>query len=174
MSRKPEIEKLKTGLTGEYLVAGIMQMKGWISSLTLKNYPGVDIFGRREVDGIVQHADIQVKTTRDNTFWVGVKHSDLDSEIEKKIKGPYVLVHLPKEESDDERKTQTNLSGIDFYILSQKQIIKLIRDTDDAYQKKDRGEKKLKDDYSVAILLKRDRELLKPFKDQWENLWVED
>lgn len=42
---KKKIEKHLIGLTGEYFVAGMMSLNGWVASLTLKNYPSVDIFG---------------------------------------------------------------------------------------------------------------------------------
>ena len=38
------IDKHLIELTGEYLVTGMMSLKGWVASLTLKNYPSVDIF----------------------------------------------------------------------------------------------------------------------------------
>lgn len=40
-----DLKKHLIGLTGEYHVAGMMSLKGWVASLTLKNYPFVDIFG---------------------------------------------------------------------------------------------------------------------------------
>lgn len=168
---KPQIERLNTGLAGEYLVAGIMHQKGWIASLTLKNYPGVDIFGLNNDSGLEQKANIQVKTTRDNTFWVGLKHSEI-SQIKDIISGPYVFVHLPKEGAESKLIT-TNVADAEFYVLSREQVINLIVSSDNAYQEKDR-DKPLKDDYSIALLYKRDllpRE--NEFKDRWENLWKE-
>lgn len=165
---KPQSKKLMTGLAGEYLVAGMMSMRGWVASLTLKNYPGVDIFGMRPENNSNEVVNIQVKTTRDNTFWVGLMHSDMKT-IRDHIKGPYVFVHLPKE--DECEQSVLDLSSVDFYILSKSQVIEIIQTTDEAYQKKDRGNRQLKEDYSVALLLKRDYELLAPFKDQWDNLW---
>lgn len=37
--------KILIGLSREYFVVGMMNIKGWVASLTLKNYPSVDIFG---------------------------------------------------------------------------------------------------------------------------------
>lgn len=169
MTPKPQIEKLKTGLAGEYLVAGIMQMKGWISSLTLKNYPGVDIFGMNPDCDDNRVANIQVKTTVDSTFWVGLKYSQRKN-IRDYILGPYVFVHLPKTDKL-QRQTSTEIKDAEFFILSRNQVIDLIEKTDDAYRQIKR-EKPLKEDYSIAILLKRDKVFLEPYRDKWENLWI--
>lgn len=37
-------KKMLTGLTSEYFVIGMMNMKSCVAKLTLKNYPSVDIF----------------------------------------------------------------------------------------------------------------------------------
>ncbi len=45
MSKKSQISKMMTGLAGEYMVAAKMNLRGWIANLTLKSFPGIDIFG---------------------------------------------------------------------------------------------------------------------------------
>ena len=106
-----------------------------------------------------------------NTFWVGIKHSEI-GQIRDIISGPYVFVHLPKEEGES-KLTTTNVADAEFYILSREQVINLIVSSDKAYQDKER-DKPLKDDYSIALLYKRDLLPHKDeFKDRWENLWKE-
>ena len=39
-----QLDKTLTALAGEFLVAGQICLRGYVASLTLKNYPGVDIF----------------------------------------------------------------------------------------------------------------------------------
>ena len=56
-----------TGLAGEYLVAGMMNLKGWVASLSLKNYPGVDIFGLNPENG--KTVNIQVKSCWNDSFF---------------------------------------------------------------------------------------------------------
>lgn len=41
---KKQLAKILTSLAGEHLVAGQLCMRGYVASMTLKNYPGVDIF----------------------------------------------------------------------------------------------------------------------------------
>lgn len=143
--------KILIGLTGEYFVAGMMNMKGWVASLTLKNYPSVDIFGLNPETE--QTVNIQVKTTRCKTnYQVGLKRSQR-SIIREKIKGAYVFVHIDKEEM------------VSYYILTRDEIINLIEETDDLYYNRPRN--KPLADYPIGIWLKD----LIPYKNKWESLW---
>ena len=146
-----KLDKHLIGLTGEYLVAGMMSLKGWVASLTLKNYPSVDIFGLNpETEKTI---NIQVKTTRNqNSYQVGVKRSNRLL-INDRISCPFVFVHIDKK--DDVR----------YFILTKQQLVDLIIETDDEYFNKPR-ETQLKD-YPIAIQLKH----LKDFENKWENLW---
>ena len=146
---KKQLEKLMTGLAGEYLVAGYMNLKGWIASLTLKNFPCVDIFGQNNGKNI----SIQVKTSRETSFNIGLNHNNR-SEIYKRVKGPFVFVYIDKNDN------------ISFYILSRNDYINLLIRTDDIYFNKKKN--KEKDSYPIAITLKD----LISYKDQWDNLWI--
>ena len=59
---KPQIDKTLTALAGEFLVAGNLCLRGYMASLTLKNYPKVDIFCLNPKNG--KQVAIQVKTKR--------------------------------------------------------------------------------------------------------------
>lgn len=148
---KKKIDKHLIGLTGEYFVAGMMSLKGWVASLTLKNYPSVDIFGLDpETDKTI---NIQVKTTKNaKSYQVGLMRSQIDC-IDDRITCPFVFVHINKD------------INIDYYIISKKQLIKVIVTTDDEYYNRPRKEQ-LKD-YPIAISLKE----LTDYKDKWNNLW---
>ena len=148
---KPQIEKLMTGLAGEYLVAGMMNLKGWVASLTLKNYPGVDIFGKDPSTGA--NVSIQVKSCRDSSFFIGVKRSER-GQMDKKIQGPFVFVHIVKNEK------------VRFFILSKSEFIDVVNTTDDIYFNKPRA-KAIKPDYPIALTLKD----LAPFENHWDSLW---
>ena len=140
-----------TGLAGEYLVAARMNLRGWVASLTLKNFPGVDIFGMNPKTG--QNIGIQVKSCWDSSFFVGVNHSERDK-MDEKIQGPFVFVHM---ESVDDAT---------FYILSKSEFIAVVNCTDDLYFNKPRT-KPIKPDYPIALSLKD----LTPYKNQWDSLW---
>lgn len=148
---KPQIEKLMTGLAGEYLVAGMMNLKGWVASLTLKNYPGVDIFGKNPTTGA--NVSIQVKSCRDSSFFIGVKRSERN-QMDKKIQGPFVFVHIDKSEK------------VSYYILSKDEFIELVNTTDESYYNKPRVNP-IKPDYPIALSLKD----LRPYENHWDNLW---
>ena len=151
MSKKPQIDKLMTCLAGEYLVAAKMNLRGWVANLTLKNYPGVDIFGMDPKKD--RFISIQVKSGWEPSFNIGVKHDDRD-QLSNKVKGPFVFVHFE------------NIDNASFYILSKQEFINLVISSDDAYFKKER-KKPIKPDYPIALFVK---ELL-PYKDHWDSLW---
>lgn len=147
-----QIDKHLIGLTGEYLVAGMMSLKGWVASLTLKNYPSVDIFGLNPLTNTT--INIQVKTTRNQTsYQIGLRH-DQRNIILNKILCPYIFVHIDK------------LDNVTYYILSKKEIIDLIESTDDLYFNKIRVNP-INPTYPIAISLKD----LKPFQNKWESIW---
>lgn len=155
---KPQINKLMTGLAGEYFVAGMMNLKGWIASLTLKNYPGIDIFGMNpEMPG--KMVGIQVKSCVSDSFFIGLKRSER-GQMDKKIQGPYVFVHCENSEHGDEAVT--------FYILSKSEFIALVNKSDDAYYYGPHKRGPIKEDYPIALSLKKD---LLPYKDKWDSLW---
>lgn len=152
MKMGKNIDKLLIGLTGEYLVAGMMSLKGWVASLTLKNYPSVDIFGLDPKTN--QNINVQVKTTKNvKSFQVSLMRSQRDK-IDQKITCPFVFVYIDKN------------NEINYYVLSQKQLIEVIERTDDEYYNRPRKET-LKD-YPIAINLKD----IADYKDKWDNLWV--
>lgn len=85
------LSKNLTALSGEYFVAGHLCMNGIVASLTLKNYPGVDIFAYNPANG--KHAAVQVKTTRvakSAGYWIS------DPDKVKSEGTPFVFVHLSK------------------------------------------------------------------------------
>jgi hypothetical protein len=57
-----QLSKTLTALAGEFLVAGQLCLRGYVASLTLKNYPGVDIFALNPLTNT--QVAIQVKTIR--------------------------------------------------------------------------------------------------------------
>jgi len=128
-----------------------MSMKGWIASLTLKNYPSVDIFGLNpETDSKVS---IQVKTIRGHkSFPLSILKSNRDK-IDTKIKGPFAFVHIDK------------YDNVRYFILSREELINIIITTDDNYANKPRV--KPLADYPLAISLKD----LEKFENKWESIW---
>lgn len=52
--------RIRTGIAGEFLVAGELSKRGWIATLTAKNTPSVDVLAARPSGDV--HARIQVKT----------------------------------------------------------------------------------------------------------------
>lgn len=80
----PVLNKNLLALAGEYHVASQLCLKGYVASLTLKNYPGVDIFCLNPANG--RQAAVQVKTTRSNAYYVPEKYPEGNC--------PFVFVHV--------------------------------------------------------------------------------
>ena len=110
MAAKNQLNKLMTGLAGEYLVAGMMNLKGWVASLTLKNFPGVDIFGKDPKTD--RNISVQVKTSRENSFNIGINRPQRKV-LNELIKGPFVFVHIDKN------------NDVTYYILTKDEVIDL-------------------------------------------------
>lgn len=153
MKSAKQLESLRIGVAGEHLVVAQMNLRGWDASLTEKNYPMIDIFGRNPQTG--QFVSVQVKSSspKANSFLIGFNHNNRH-EMEDTVMGPYVFVHF----NDD--------LTADFYILSKKKFIELVNRTDDIYFNKPRRTP-IKDNYPIDVKIHD----LAPYKDAWENLW---
>lgn len=155
---------MSIGLAGEYIVASIMSLKGWNASLTLKNYPAVDIFGYNpDCD---KHIRIQVKTTvGQSSYMTGLILSSKvgEDDVRSLIKGPYVFVHY---NTKDEDKISCPIPR--FFILNKEDMVKIvIRENNDYFNKPRKGV--VKD--SQPLSLKVDS--LVGFENKWDNLWIE-
>ena len=140
------------GLTGEYFVAGMMSSKGWVASLTLKNYPSVDIFGMNPETGIT--VNIQVKTIKKGTNYpIGLTHQTIQKAYEK-ITCPFVFVHIDKNDK------------ISYFIISRADLIKIILKSNDDYLKQTR-QIPVKESNPVGIPIK----YLQPFENKWDDIW---
>lgn len=156
-------KNMNLGLAGEYIVAGMISLEGiknneiWSASLTLKNYPGVDIFALNEKSNV--HVGIQVKSTyKQSSILIGIKLKKDSSfeEVNNLIKCPYVFVIF------DENFQPS------FYIVSRKEMVKLAINTNDEYFQK--AKEGVKPEQPIAIKVKN----LQPFKNKWENIWIEE
>jgi len=145
------LDKHLIGLSGEYFVAGMLNMKGWVASLTLKNYPSVDIFALNTYTD--ETKAIQVKTTKNKKdFNIGITHDQIGL-IEQRIKSNFVFVHISLKEE------------VDYYIVPRQELITLIKKRDDEYYNKQRS-KPLKN-YPISVWIKD----LGNYKDKWDNIW---
>ena len=108
------LSKNLTALSGEYFVAGHLCMNGIVASLTLKNYPGVDIFAYNPANR--NHTAIQVKTTRvarSSGYFIS------DPDKVKSEGTPFVFVHLSKKLPPE------------FYVVGASALAKLIKREND-------------------------------------------
>lgn len=101
---KSHLDKTLTALAGEFLVAGQLCLKGYVASLTLKNYPKVDIFCLNPKNG--KQISIQVKSKRGGNAYHVPESIDID-------KNPFVFVYIRKE------------NNIDYYVIPAKDVARL-------------------------------------------------
>lgn len=142
---KPQLDKTLTALAGEFLVAGNLCLKGYLASLTLKNYPKVDIFCLNPKNG--KQVAIQVKTKR------GGKEYYIPENIDE-FEPPYVFVYV---HPDDK---------VDFYIVPSQEVARL-----SAWER----EKYLQEHPHVSRKQPRMLSIksIQEFKDRWELLGLE-
>ena len=84
------LSKSLIALSGEYFVAAELCRRGIVASLTLKNYPSIDIFIYNPETKL--HGAVQVKTTRvhrSSGYW-------MPNPAEIELTTPFVFVHLHK------------------------------------------------------------------------------
>ncbi len=127
-------------------MAGHLSLKGYVPSLTFKNYPEVDLFYLNLENG--KHGAIQVKTVRDGErYFVPEKIDQLGN--------PFVFVRINADES------------VEFYIAPAKEVAKLSSKAEKDYRRThpNSAGKKL----PKMVSIKR----LTSFKDRWEHLALE-
>jgi hypothetical protein len=72
---KLKIEPIQIGVAGEYLAAGELSLRGWVSSITLRNSRGIDIIASNP-EG-TKSISIQVKTNSDGANkWILTKKAE--------------------------------------------------------------------------------------------------
>jgi hypothetical protein len=155
MVKDPFIKKcLEVG--GENLVLAKLWLRGYVSFLTPRNYPKIDIVAYNPIKNNIQ-VGIQVKTTEENMFTLGKLEKD---NLETKFKEPYIFVHVSKDRKN-----------IRFFIVPPSDISKLILQSWDRYVKTSKHRKPLApfEEQPQGILLDQ----LQDYQDKWENLGLE-
>lgn len=139
---KTHLEKTLVALAGEFFVAGQLCLRGYVASLTLKNYPGVDIFCLNPANG--KRAAIQVKTKR------GGRQYYVPEDVGK-IEQPFVFVYINGD------------SQVAYYIVPSLEVARISEEERQEYL---RNRPHVKKDQPRMISLQR----LKPYEDRWDLL----
>jgi hypothetical protein len=154
-------KNMNIGLAGEYMVAGMLNIQGWYASLTLKNYPDIDIIANK-VGEANSFKEIQVKSTKGkSSILVGnLKKGATEEDVKDRIvKGDYIFVWFDKNIENNPTIRP------DFYIVPYIDMIKLVKKTNDNYFNKTH-EKEIKEVQPVAIKVAD----LVPYKERWDLL----
>ena len=142
---KAQLDKILTGLAGEFLVAGHLCLKNYVASLTLKNYPKVDIFCLNPKNG--KQVAVQVKTLR------GGRAYHIPENIDKSD-GPFVFVYIRKDDT------------VEFYVLQAKDVAELSKRERNDYLR-ERPHVKPNQPRMLSLVN------MTEFKDRWELLGLE-
>lgn len=143
-----KLANIDIGLCGEYYVCAQMHLKGWTASMTLKNYPGIDILGYNPTDN--KRTEIQVKTGQNKyTVLTGLNTDNFNKSIGN-ITQPYVFVHL----LDDD--------NIECYILTSADFVSLSKSVYSKMSTVTQGK-------TAPIKFKWSD--LQQYKNKWNNLW---
>ena len=146
MAIKRQQEKILLGLSGEFAVASYLCLHGYVASLTMKNYPKVDIFVFNPRNN--RNGAIQVKTT------LGVGGYLLPESISE---GDPTFVFVYFEAKD---------FLLQFFVVSAKRVAEL---SDWELKTWLEGHPNAKKEQPRTISLSSIRE----FKDQWQNLGLD-
>jgi hypothetical protein len=186
------INKRNLGAVGEFQVLSRLLLLGYqaaITNMTVYNMENIDIFCRNSKNCF---AAIQVKTTKTNSINVGITHSKfLDnngntdlaaglSYLESKIVGPWVMVQVRGSEDNPIFK---------FFIMSRKQVINMICDSERWYLSDFNRKKPLNGSGGIYLSIpwlygngvqanSNHKEWMNPFagnsfENQWQNLWID-
>ncbi|MBA7559740.1 MAG: hypothetical protein GH159_04055 [Dehalococcoidia bacterium] len=143
---KSQQEKILLGLSGEFAVASYLCLQGYVASLTLKNYPKVDIFVFNPRND--RNRAIQVKTKLGGReYFLPENISDTDPS--------FVFVEFATKDSLPE-----------FFVVSAKRVAEISEWERQSWINAHPNAKK---EQPRMISLSRIRE----FKDQWQNLGLD-
>lgn len=144
------LEKTLTALSGEHFVAGQLLRKGYFAALTLKNYPGVDLFVHNPKNR--KQLAVQVKTKKGGrAFYV--------PENVEEIQTPFVFVYFRQNKHTGQYSTE-------YFIVPSSDVARISSDERDEYL---RTHPHVKREQPRMIGLEK----LGNFKDRWDLLDLE-
>lgn len=164
-------------MTGEFIVAGILCAKGYVASLTLKNYPLIDVFVLNTKTK--KETSLQVKSMKTDSLNLGAGSSKncpttLEgklNKINKKIKYTHVFVRIKGKK----------LRDMDFYIVPAQDLKRELKKQNKFWvNKTDHPRKPVTEENmgknNIAIRVKKPKKYenypdLSAYKDRWNLIW---
>ena len=149
---KKKIEATQIGVAGEYLAAGELSLRGFISSITLRNSRGIDIIAS-SADG-QRSVSVQVKTnSKGSSKWILSKKSETfysDNHF-------YIFVAV-----------KSLLERPKYHIVPSEVVAKYISTTHSEWLKGKKSDGSLRKDSDIRNFSDRDNKYL----EKWENMGI--
>jgi hypothetical protein len=161
-----QLSKTLTALAGEFLVAGQLCLRGYVASLTLKNYPGVDIFALNPRTN--KQVAIQVKATK-----VPRLRPSTPRPPSTYPRGTYFVPESVGEHPDQPFVFVAIGPGneVEFFVVPGVSVAEISETERQAYLEYVRGEGRVVRDLQPRMI---SLESLAPFRDRWDLLGLED
>jgi hypothetical protein len=160
-----QLGKVLTSLSGEFLVAGQLCMRGYVASLTLKNYPDVDIFVLNPQTQ--KQCSVQVKTVSVPRPRVRVRPPRaaypmgvyfVPESVERLVNTPFVFVTIDPD------------LNVNYYIAPCEDVAAMSERERRQYLEDCLAKGREVNPTQPRML---SLEALAPFKDQWDNLGLD-
>ncbi|MBI4212820.1 MAG: hypothetical protein HY534_00765 [Chloroflexi bacterium] len=148
--------KVLTSLAGEYLVAGQLCLRGYVASLTLRNYPGVDVFALNPKTN--KQVAVQVKTIRSSLSQAKGQPAE--------PQGSYFLPEVVPDHPFVFVALHPNMA-VDFYVVPGEQVRSLSECERQQYLEGARSKGRVPNDVQPRML---NLKAIEVFKDRWDNL----
>jgi hypothetical protein len=161
-----QLSKILTALAGEFLVAGQLCLRGYVASLTLKNYPGVDIFALNPRTN--KQVAIQVKATKVSRLHPGTSRPSATYPP-----GTYFVPESVGEHSDQPFVFVAIGPGndVEFFVVPGVSVADISDTERRAYLDYVRSKGRAVRDLQPRMI---SLESLAPFRDRWDLLGLED
>jgi len=141
--------KILIALAGEYYVASQLCLRGYVASLTLKNYPDVDIFCLNPMNG--RQCALQVKTSTTNDFFVPRNCSEGNR--------LFAFVHITKNNS------------LEVFIVPGKQVDEIAQAQTDEYLERARQKRRNPNPDQLYMVSVKN---ICQYRDRWDLLGIDD
>jgi len=152
-------------MAGEYITAAYLCSMGYLTAITPKGMPRVDLIVHDLGNGRSRLVQVKAFSRRENRCpLVGARANfeNIDVVLREKITHPYIFVELGQRQDLREAK---------FYILSPKDVRRLAKETYIEWLERKRHKKPIEELKKKEQPLCIPVEKLEVYENKWDNIW---